>query len=239
MSEASIQEKIRQQVLGKVHSGTVHIKSHAHFVVRAGLTVILSFFSLFISALVLSFIAFSVRESGELFLLGFGVRGLLIFVTLFPYLPFLIDVVIIFALQWLLSGFSFGYRFSVLSLFGIVFGTSAGLGLLLYLSPIHSALLWEADRGSLPIFGGLYEHLHDSHHEQGVYRGVVLGIQNDRLILGHNDGDTDIDDGMRTVLLQPGDADKYYVGQHIFILGTSTGEGILPYGMQSFDASPR
>jgi len=62
-----------------------------------------------------------------------------------------------------------------------------------------------------------------------------MSVAGDSLVIAHNDDDRDSDDGTRTVLLLPGESGSYKVGQHVYILGTSTGEVVKPYGMERFD----
>jgi len=163
MNEEALKQRIQGNVLDTVHAGTAHMRSRAYFVLRAAAAITLAVLALALSGFVLSFIAFSIHESGELFLLGFGARGIAVFFNLFPWLSLMLDGVVILALEWLLAGFRFGYRVSLLSLLAAVFGASAVLAALVYALPIHSLLLDAADRGQLPILGGLYERIHESH----------------------------------------------------------------------------
>ncbi len=155
MNENDLQQKIREKVLERIKRG-VPMRSRAYFVVRAAASAVVSLLVLALSAYILSFITFSVHESGEQFLLGFGGRGLQTFFVLFPWLPTTLDIVLILFLEWLLQGFRFGYRLSLATLFGAVLVISTVAAALISATPFNGQLLGLADRGRLPIIGQVY-----------------------------------------------------------------------------------
>ena len=230
MSENDIKQTIQRNVLARVRGGSVHMRSRAYFVMRVITTATLGILTLALSAIVLSFIAFSIHESGEQFLLGYGARGVTTFLMLFPWATFLADVAILFVLEWLLQGFKWGYRVSLLSVFIGVFLTSATLAGLVDLTPIHQVLLDSADNGTLPIAGELYESVRASHEDQGIFKGTVMSISGGEMTIAHDDADHDADDGTRTVSLPPG-APAPQVGDRVYVYGRQSGDHIQAYGI--------
>ena len=235
MNEEVLKQKIAGEVLGKVRSKAVRMRSRTHFLALSALSIALSIVILILSAFICSFIFFSLHESGEQFLLGFGLRGVATFLALFPWLLLVLDIVLILALEWLLKEFRFGYRLSLVALFSGVFGLSLLVAAALYLSPLHVFLLNKADEGRLPLLGGMYEDVHDSHHEQGIFRGTIVALEGTTMTVAHDDHDRDSDDGLRTVTLSEPLAEELHVGEHVFIFGTSTGARVTPYGIRPFD----
>ncbi len=144
---------IAQKVLEKVRAGKVQMHSRTYFIVRMGGTALLAILTLLVSVLVVSFIFFSIHESGELFLLGFGSRGVLVFLSLFPWFSLIVDIGLLFLLEFLLQGFKFGYRTSLLSIFAGILLVSVVLGIIFDFLPVQSTLLERADSGQLPVFG--------------------------------------------------------------------------------------
>ena len=228
------QNNITQRVLEQVRTGGVQMHSRAYFIARVALSVIVAILTLALSAGIISFIVFSLHESGELFLLGLGGRGIQTFFTLFPWGLLIVDIALIFFLQWLLQGFKFGYRAALLTVFFYVLLGSAVLAAVINLLPVHPALLQRADRGELPLIGEMYEGIHDSHHEQGIFRGTVVSSSGSTSTIMHNDGDRDSDDGIHEVItasstnldapLKPGDK--------VYIFGTENGQEIQAEGIQ-------
>ncbi len=231
MSDDTIQQHIHEQVLSRVKSGSVHMRSRAYFFLRVTTTAVTALLVLGISSLILSFIGFSIHASGQDILLGFGARGIGTFFALFPWPLFIADLLLMLALEWCLQGFRFGYRFSLVSIFVLTFAMSWFLGFLIELTPLHDSLLSAADRGELPIAGGLYEHIRDPHHDLGIFRGTVFSVQNGQVMIGHDDGDHDPDDGTWTVALPP-DTPPPQVGDRMLVFGSSTGSQVDAYGIE-------
>lgn len=231
MNDQNLQQEIKDKVLERIKSGKAHMHPRAYFVAQIIVTAGVAVLALALSAFVLSFIIFSIHESGEQFLLGFGGRGVATFLMLFPWFSLIIDLAILFLLEWLLQGFKFGYRVSLLSVFFGVFILSALLAVVVDLTPIHQMLLDSADKGDLPVVGGLYESIRDSHDSQGVFRGTITSLQGSEITITHNDGDHDADDGIRTVVL-PQNAPPLQVGDRVYVYGSGSGGQIQAYGVE-------
>lgn len=232
MNSTDLQKHIEQQVLSRI--GSVRMHSRSYFFARALVAALLGVLVLLLSALVLSFIAFSIHESGEQFLLGFGWGGLSTFVALFPWLLLALDIALVALLEWLVQGFKIGYRVSLTLLFLGACALAALIAALVNLTPLHAVLLDRADRGELPIVGNLYENIRASHQDRGIFRGSIISIADDRIVIAHNDGDRDADDGTRTVFVPQGATSSLYVGERVYVFGTASGEEVQAYGVGEF-----
>ena len=227
-------KQIQERVLARITHGEVAMHSRAYFALRVASAALLSLVTLVLSVFVLSFVMFGVHESGEQFLLGYGLRGLTTFISLFPWFLFVIDIAFILLLEWSLQGFKVGYRLSLMTLFLAVFAGSAVLAFLLALTPLHPALLDRADRGELPIVGDLYERLIRTPHEgEGIFRGTVQSVRDGHIVVDCSDGDRDTDEGLRTIVLPQG-APAFSVGERVYVFGTSTGQTVEAYGISRF-----
>ena len=204
----------------------------AYFIFHIALTMAVAVGTFILSALVLSFIVFSVHESGEQFLLGFGGQGIATFFAIFPWLSLIADIALLFLLEWLLQGFKLGYRFSLISVFAGVLVLSALLAVLVGLTPIHRTLLDRADKGALPLIGGMYEGIRDSHQERGIFRGTITSVQDNQIIISHDDGDHDADDGTQTVVLPQDGAVQLQAGDRVYVFGNAGGGVIQAFGVQ-------
>ncbi len=233
MSEPTLQQEIQHKVLERLKRGDVRIRSRVYFLSRVILAGALCIVVLLVSAYVLSFIAFSIHESGEQFLLGFGMRGVATFFALFPWLATIVDIVLIGILEWLLQSFKFGYRVSLLLLFGMIVVASTLIASAIALTPLHLSLLGMADRNELPVLGEIYEGVRSSHEGQGVFRGTVTSIQGDQIVITHNDSDHDADDGTRTVILPDAySTSTLRIGDRVYVFGTSMGMMVQAYGVE-------
>lgn len=224
MNNDPLQKHIPEKVIERISREKIPMRSRAHFIIRIALTGTVSMLALILSAYVLSFIAFSIHESGEQFLLGFGMRGVRIFLVLFPWGALIADTLLIVLLEWLLQRFAFGYRIPLLKLFGLLAALAAFGAFLIGLTPIHSTILDTADQGSVPVIGEWYERIRTSREENGIFRGTISSIQEDRITITHDDTDHDADDGTHTIILPAGyPADALRIGERVYVLGTQTG----------------
>jgi TM2 domain-containing membrane protein YozV len=237
MNENDVQ-KLQRNVLERVKRG-VPMRSRAYFVGRIFATAATAVLVLAVSAYVFSFIAFSLHESGEQFLLGFGSRGIQTFFVLFPWIPAIADILLIVLLEWLLQGFRFGYRIPLLTLFLVALILSGALALAINATPLNDQLLDLADRGQLPLIGPAYEGIRSSHRNADVFRGSITAIDGTEVTISHNDNDHDADDGTWVVALPPGYATtSLSVGEQIIVLGTPNGPVIQADGMEEMGPPP-
>jgi hypothetical protein len=102
-------DKLQQELLEKIKSGKIAKRPRLYFVLQSLAIGALAFVTLALSIFVLSFIVFSVHESGEQFLLGFGSRGLLTFIALFPWYSLALLIALMGILEWLPVWLSHAY----------------------------------------------------------------------------------------------------------------------------------
>lgn len=201
MNEPNNQESISARVLGLIREGKIRRYPRAYFLIRVA--AILAVCALLVATVtfVVSFMLFSLHESGQQFLLGFGWHGIAVFLQLFPWGPALLSVFLIIVLGWLLRDFKFGYRFPILFAFVTLICICGALALVVEATPFHRSLLQKADDDQLPILGPAYEHIFDQHDDQGVHRGTVISVASSEFVIRHDDNDHDTDDGSFTVLV--------------------------------------
>jgi glucan phosphoethanolaminetransferase (alkaline phosphatase superfamily) len=223
---------IKEKVFAKIRTGTVSMRPRIYFVVRIILLATVAVITLALAMLVLSFAFFSIHESGEQFLLGFGQRGFMAFIMLFPWLPLLLTLLLVLLLDFLLRYFKFGYRISVLEIFLLALAVVVGAGILINFTPLHATLLNDADHDTLPLIGPLYEELHDSHQAEGIYRGDVSSIQGNEFVITHNDNDQDTDDGTWTISAPAGfDMTTLRIGEPVYVAGRLILGVVQAYGV--------
>lgn len=224
---------IQKSVLEKVRTRSVSMRSKLYFALRIVLVGVLSIITLACSIFALSFIYFSVHESGEQFLLGFDQQGLVTFALLFPWLILLLAILLLVTLETLLRNFKFGYRLPLLRIFLWLFGIGAVGSMLVSITPLHSFLLLQADKDQLPILGPLYESIHDSHREQGVYRGNITSITESDFVISYDDTDRDSDEGSWTIVPPKGfGLGTLSLGEKVYVAGRIRQGIVYAYGIR-------
>lgn len=224
---------IQRSVLEKIRAGGVSMHSRAYFALRAVLAGAIAL-CVFAGALfVLSFAFFSVRASDVRFLLEFGEQGLATYVTVFPWLSFLLALALLLAFEFVVRRFTSAYRFPLLRIFLwiLVVGTLGSM--LIGLTPLHASLLSAADNNQLPVLGSLYEQMHDSHVDRGVYRGDIVSIAESYFVMAHNDTDRDSDEGSWNIVPPAGfNLRTLSVGEKVYVAGRLRNGVVYAYGVR-------
>ncbi len=238
MNQDHSTNSIEKAVLDKVREGKVRRRPRSSFIVHVLATMAVSVLLLVASAFVISFIIFSIHESGEQFLLGFGLRGVEVFLTLFPWLLVIVVIVLVLLLEWLLQRFKFGYRTPLLNIFLGIGGISILLGTLISFTPLHSILLGFADKDQLPLLGQTYEHIFDHHEDKGISRGKVISVGQDSFVMQHDDQDHDHDDATFTIRITPGSGIPMpQIGDQVLVFGQPVNDYIVAEHIQVFPSN--
>jgi|GEM_PF-2117768 hypothetical protein len=170
------QNTIEKNVLEKIQSGEVKMRSKTYFVLKVALLVIVALLVLVTSALLVSFMIFSLRVSGRLFLLGFGERGLMAFFVTFPWFILIADILFVILFERLLNHFKFAYRTPLVYTIGasalIIILAGFGLDRISF----HETLFQEAAEHHLGPVGGLYTDIRLPPRQEGVFRGIVTSV---------------------------------------------------------------
>ncbi len=229
------QQNIKKNVLEKIRHGDVVMRPKIYFTLQVIVVAVVAVCAFIASVLVVSFAFFSLHESGELLLLGFGVRGLLTFIALFPWVTLLIAVGLVVLLEWLIRYFKFSYRQPILKVFFVAVCVVCVGGLLITFTPLHTNLSDTADRGDLPFIGQLYEDVHMPHEDKGEFRGVVVSVATSTITITHNDHDADADDGTRVVTVPTNfNTSILHIGDRVYVAGDMTNGTVTAYGLSKF-----
>lgn len=231
---------LKDKVLARIEQGEVRMHSRLYFIVQIVAIAVLSVFALAVSAFLINFILFAVYTGGHDSLLGFGTRGLFIFLLIFPWKWLAIDVVLLGLVAVLIRRFRFGYSRSLLFLsFGIIF-IAVVLGITLERgTTINDDLLERADHDALPApLGTFYQSVRaQPPHDEGVFRGIVTVVATTTFSMKHDDLDHDADDTTYVVIPPMGfDLGTISLGDHLYVAGTPTPEGIQAYGIQELES---
>lgn len=170
------QNTIEEKVLEKIQSGEVKMHSKTFFILKVTALVLVAILVLVTSAVLVSFMLFSLRVSGRLFLLGFGGRGVLAFFITFPWFILLADILFIVLFERLLNHFKFGYRTPLLYTLGASALCIILAGVFLDRLSIHDTLFQEAAEHHLGMIGGIYADVRLPPRQEGVFRGIVTSV---------------------------------------------------------------
>ena len=226
---------IKNQVLEKIHEKEIFMHPKIYFIARKVMIIFISLIAFLLLVFSLSFVYFSIQASGEQYLLGFGINGILVFLKIFPWAIIIFTGLLFFLLEWILRRFKFSYRMPMIIIFSYTLLVTICASILFTLTPIHATFLKKAELDELPIIGGIYEGIHDSQATHGIIRGNITSIQDNILVIGHNDEDQDADDGTWNVIPPPDfNISGLYIGEKIYVAGQISDTSIYAYGIHGF-----
>ncbi|MES2213432.1 MAG: hypothetical protein V4473_01155 [Patescibacteria group bacterium] len=236
MNDTHTQENLKQKVLEKIEAGEVSMRPKIYFIFSVIISVLLMVLILITSIFLISYTLFSLSISGRLFLLGFGWRGVFVFIVLFPWVVFLVDIVLVTILGLLLKRFRFGYHSPTIFLFA---GTAICIVVVSYVvntaTPIHGRIMNRAEHNALPVVGGFYTGLRHPHEDRGVFEGVVREIE-DNTFMMHPD--TDEESRLIRVITPTSTQVSLFItiGDHVFVAGDIVNGEIHAYGIKKFNS---
>jgi hypothetical protein len=223
---------IKDQVFEKINKGELNMKPKAYFVAKVAILVFITAVTFIVSALLISYIIFSMHEGGNLFLLSFGARGLYRFFLIFPWILLCSIIILIFVLEWLLNKFRFGYNKPLVYLFlgTLVFLTVVGS--LIDLTSFHGMLLKQAEEKKFAL-PGFYTGIRKSYRNIGVYRGTVTEISTSTFTISHDSYDLEPDYGVIQVLVPENlyIESKLSLGEDVLVAGDLTSDGLRAFGI--------
>ena len=175
MNSEEKKKSIQETILKKIERGETTMKSKSYFVIRA----ILLLAGVVIVALALfffmSFILFTLRQTGLLLVPIFGFQGIRIVMASFPWIFLLLILISIILLELLIKKYTFAYRRPlVYSLVAIMLFTSIG-GFVVAQTSFHDEFYKRAQNNHLPFMGPLY-HSFGLERLDDVHRGIITVI---------------------------------------------------------------
>ncbi len=226
--------KPQNTVLQKIRTGEVQMRSKAYFISKFVLLIIVGVAVLLTSSFLFSFILFSIKASGRMFLLGFGLPGLQLFFMLFPWKVLLVDAILMLILEWLVKHFQFGYKRPFIYLLSGILMISVVAGIIINATPLHNLLSRSAKEKHLPpMVAPFYEHVRRPSDNREFVKGTIIEFKGNELTL-KPDEDNVI---LLKVLLPPPIIRRsdFQIGDEIFVAGDLRDGQIFAFGIKKVD----
>jgi hypothetical protein len=182
-------------ILQKIQSKEISIHSKTFFRLKWLAFILLVIAICVISVALCSFILFTIRMTGQPYLLEFGSQGIKLAFIIFPWILFLVDGLLIILLGSLTRHTSFGYKIPgiyILIMVMVIVGLSGYV--VESKTMFHRNMLMQADKKQLPVFSSIYKNVRRAPPlGYEIYRGVV--VQEGE---GYIDVNIDMEDGLGT-----------------------------------------
>lgn len=143
-------DKLQEKILQKIREGEVVMRPKLYFTLRAVALVLVTLAVLALSVFICNFIFFTLRLNGHESLLS-RPGGLFLFLRFFPWGLVVLDVALVFLLEWMLRQFKFAYQRPTLYLSLALVAVVLSAGFVIDRgTPFNDRILMRADRGGLP-----------------------------------------------------------------------------------------
>jgi hypothetical protein len=226
---------IKENILESISSGKVSMRPKIFFTLQIAALALLAFAVLSISIIIVNFIFFSIRINSEDVFLGFGPRGILAFIYFFPWTLFLLDTVLIIALESLTRRFRFGNKIPVLYLLGGLLALILIAGIVIDRgTPLNDHLLIRAgEHGLPPPFGYFYLQVRRPPPDTGFCKCTITAINGNVLTLKPPQSSATI------MVVLPHDDPRattsaLQVGDTVFVAGDLDDGVIRAFGVRQF-----
>lgn len=151
--------QLKDRILRRIDEQKISMRPKLYFTLQLVSIGIVAAAILLFTIFIFNFLVFSIRINSHDALLGFGPRGLQAFIMFFPWNLLLVDIVLVFVLEWLIRRFRFAYKVPVLYLLGVLCVATVAFGYGIDRGGFNDDALDRADRHELfgPV-GEFYEH---------------------------------------------------------------------------------
>ncbi|HVV38951.1 MAG TPA: hypothetical protein VHD31_01365 [Candidatus Paceibacterota bacterium] len=227
-------QSVRESVLNKIRTNELTQRPRIFFMLNVAAVVLVALAVLVLSVLIFNFILFMLRINSHDTLLGFGPRGLELFIYVFPWPLFFIDVFLVLALEWLIRKFRIGYKIPALYLLlGLLLATAAASFYIDRGTDFNDKLLHRADRHELFFVGTFVEGARRPMPGSGVCVCTITAIAGNTLTVADTRSGTTTE---LTVLLPLDDpratTTSLKVGDRVFIAGDAVSGALRAFGVR-------
>jgi hypothetical protein len=223
-------KNIKDELMERIRSGTVEMHSSSYFALRVGALFFCVVLALIISVFIFNFIFFSFRLSEQSELLGFGPRGLLFFLLIFPWKLLVLDGALLFAAERLLRQFRLGYRHSVSALLLSLLILTCAFGFALDRgTSLNDDMLERAHHHVLGPAGEFYEAAPRPWSlESGVCKCVIDEVSTSSVVAHHLGATSTV---LYLIFPKGFATTSVHVGDVLFIAGDRDGDSIEVFGV--------
>lgn len=230
MKNNSQKNDINQKIFEKIKDGKIKMTPKFYFFLKTVFLIIGGVFLMFFIIYLISFIIFSLRATGILFLPKFGFWGLGFFFNSLPWLLILISVFLIILLEMFAKKFSFVYKRPIIySLLTVIIIVSIG-SVLMYELPLHLQLFRRAQQRKLPAMGAAYRDF-AAPKMKNIHYGEIANLTEEGFIIENPRGEI-IRVNISSKTNIPSNV-KFEIGNEVIILGERKNDGVDALGVRS------
>ena len=179
------QHRYITDILDKIKNKEISVHSKTFFRLKWLAFTILVFAICVVSIMLCSFILFVIHITGQPQLIDFGVQGLKLAFFIFPWMLFILDIILIILLGSLTRHTSFGYKIPGIY---VLLGVLCIIGISGYIveakTSFHRNMFMREDRRNLPFVGSMYKNVRRTPPlGYEIYTGQVFAIDEQYVVV--------------------------------------------------------
>lgn len=207
-----------------IQEGRVQMRPRWHFALISVLILLGVLVACLTMVYAVSLVLYLLHVNGEWFAPSFGLRGWLSFINSLPWLLMGLLMVFVLILEILVRRYAFVYKKPLItSVLGIMTIVLAG-GFLVALTPLHNSMArFDRDGMLPPPLNGLYRRP-PMGRSPDLYRGMIVEVAHDRLVVVSRDGTTTVLIDPRTRLPYGNGFEK---GDFVIVIGDRVATGTI------------
>ena len=226
---------MKELVLQQIDEGAVLVTPKWRFTVVTVLSAIGFIAGFLVVLFVITLIHFSLRESGILALPEFGGEGLREFLLSLPWVPIILLLVAVLALEFWLLRYAFAYRQPMLySVFGIAALLTLGT-VLVATAKVHESAYEVAETSNVPIMRPLYHSAAQTDLPK-LHRGMVAELEEQGFLLRGRSGQIVEVTVTKQTRITPSMAVQ--VGEMVIVFGQMSDGSIQAIGVKHMSGKP-
>ena len=228
-SEAST----KQRILRRIHEGELRMRPKWHFLLKTALIfiggVILALALLYVA----SFVIFVLRQTGAVYVPGFGFHGLVQFLLATPWRLLVLGAAFLVVLEILVRRFAFAYRTPLLYSLVVILLFMIGGSYVVARTGMHEAIFQRAQEKpgrAIRIMGAMHQEYGLRELKQ-IHPGAVSSVSDDGFIMLNPRREQVAVQVSERTRLQPANL-VFERGQHVVVWGEREGETIQARGIK-------
>jgi hypothetical protein len=228
---------IHNDVMRRIREGEASMRPRWHFILLSTLAALGAVIAFLAIVFVSSLLIFFLRESGALYLPGFGGRGWWDLLRSLPFSILILILLFVLVLEVLVRRYSFVYKKPLLASVLAILALIAVGSIALAQTPLHGQLVTLARHGYLPPpLNALYKPPFGMHPED-VYPGTIVAVVERGVIIAERGyGTTTVYISPRTRLPE---GQNFIIGDRVVIIGDQAASGTIEaYGIRPMRPEP-
>jgi hypothetical protein len=150
---------IQEKIISAIKAGEVVMRPKWHFVLQGVLVCVGGIIAIIVLVYLMSLIMFGLRETGLMFIPGFGLQGTVVFLKSLPWILIILVGIFLIILEILVQRYAFAYKTPLLVVSAVIVLVAGVGGWAVARTPLHHMMIGRMSEFGIPVLGGAYRNI--------------------------------------------------------------------------------